>query len=146
MLLPWVFDSHGNFQHHLFRARRCLHLFGRGEEKLWKCCQVFNRGAFRSGAGTLQDQWVQPANFIPKDLAGSELSSLKSSLDHGIFFHSHPAGSQGKIQIIEDNTYIQMYTHTHTHTQRHPENQKFKLQVGKTSNSFLAVVNRMLSR
>lgn len=121
MLLPWVFDSHGNFQHHFFRARRCLHLFGRGEEKLWKGCQVFNRKAFRSRAGTLQDQWVQPTNFVAKDLAGSELSSLKSSLDHGIFFHSHPAGSQGKIQIIEDNTYIQTCTHIHTETPCEPE-------------------------
>lgn len=55
-------------------------------------------------------------------------------------FHSHPAGSQGKIQIIGDNMHIHTYIHKHT------TNPKFKLEIGKASNSFLTGVNGMLSR
>lgn len=59
-------------------------------------------------------------------------------------FPSHSAGSQGKIQIIGDDTQVETQTHPHTH--KHTANQKFKLEIGRTSNSRCIVVNRTLSR
>lgn len=115
--LPWASDSLGNIHHRTLWARRHLHLLGRRKKRLRTGCQVFNRGAQRSRAGTLKDQWVQTANFMPKDLAGSELSSLKSSLDHVTF--SFPLSWQPRKNTDNrgSHTHIETQILTYTHTQ-----------------------------
>lgn len=85
----------------------------------------FNRGAQGSGAGTLKDQWVQSANFMPKDLAGSALSSLKSSLDHVTF--SCPCSWQPRKNTDNRGSHTQRHKYVHTYIHKHAADQPFKL-------------------